>query len=168
MIKKISVLFVCILSAGIAFSQVTPTPINKVTHPEEVKRTAEDGGPFMEFESLTVDYGTIDQHSEPLRILKFTNDGDEPLVITNAKGSCGCTVPTWPKEPVMPGESADIEIRYATNRLGKFTKTVKFTTNETANAPQHVIKVTGNVLKVEEQETVPTNEPNMLSPGGGK
>ena len=165
MIKKISVLFVCLLSVGMAFSQVTPTPI---AHPEAPKaeRSAEDGGPFMEFESLTLDYGTIDQHSEPLRLLKFTNNGDEPLVITNAKGSCGCTVPTWPKEPVMPGESADIEIRYATNRLGKFTKTVKFTTNETANAPQHVIKVTGNVLKVEEEETVPTNEPNMLSPGG--
>jgi len=168
MIKKISVLFVCLLASGMAFSQVKPTPINKVTHPEPVERSAEDGGPFMEFESLTVDYGTIDQHSEPLRLLKFSNTGDEPLVITNAKGSCGCTVPTWPKEPVMPGESADIEIRYATNRLGKFTKTVKFTTNEVANAPQHVIKVTGNVLKVEEEETVPVNEPNMLSPGGGK
>ncbi len=163
--KTILALFVCFLSVGVAFSQVTPTPI---AHPEAPKaeRSAEDGGPFMEFESLVLDYETIDQHSEPLRLLSFTNTGDEPLVITNAKGSCGCTVPTWPKEPVMPGESADIEIRYATNRLGKFTKTVKFTTNETANAPQHVIKVTGNVLKVEEEETVPTNEPNMLSPGG--
>ena len=66
----------------------------------------------------------------------------------------------------MPGETADIEIRYATNRLGKFTKTVKFTTNETSKAPQHTIKVTGNVLKVEEEETVPKNEPSMLSPGG--
>lgn len=165
MFKKISLLFVCFLAVGMAFAQVTPTPI---AHPDAPKpeRSAEDGGPYMEFESLTVDYKVIEQHSEPLRKLKFTNTGDEPLVITNAKGSCGCTVPTWPKEPIMPGESADIEIRYATNRLGKFTKTVKFTTNETAKAPQHMIKVTGEVLKVEEEETVPVNEPNMLSPGG--
>jgi len=165
MSKKISLLFAFFLCAGMAFTQVTPTPI---THPDAPKpeRNAEDGGPYMEFESLVVDYLVIDQHSEPLRTLKFTNTGDEPLVITNAKGSCGCTVPTWPKEPIMPGESSDIEIRYATNRLGKFTKTVKFTTNETAAAPQHTIKVTGEVLKVEEEENVPTNEPNMLSPGG--
>jgi len=140
MIKKLSLLFVCIFAVSIAYSQVKPTPI---AHPDAPKqeRSAEDGGPFMEFESLTVDYGTIDQHSEPLRLLKFSNNGDEPLVITNAKGSCGCTVPTWPKEPIMPGESADIEIRYATNRVGPFTKTVKFTTNETANAPAFRYKI---------------------------
>jgi len=165
MLNKITLLVVFFLSVGMAFGQVTPTPISHPDAPQP-ERSAEDGGAFMEFESMTVDYGTIDQHSEPLRLLKFTNTGDEPLVITNAKGSCGCTVPTWPKEPVMPGETSEIEIRYATNRLGKFTKTVKFTTNETAAAPQHKIKVTGNVLKVEEEETVPTNEPNMLSPGG--
>jgi len=165
MLNRLSLLVVCLLSAGLAFGQVTPTPI---AHPDAPKpeRSAEDGGPFMEFESTVVDYGTIDQHSEPLRLLKFTNTGDEPLVITNAKGSCGCTVPTWPKEPIMPGESSEIEIRYATNRVGKFTKTVKFSTNETVAAPQHQIKVTGNVLKVEEEEAVPTNEKNMLSPGG--
>ena len=166
MFKKISLLFVCTLAVGMAFSQVTPTPITHPDAPQPV-RSPEDGGPIMNFgDGLTVDYGTIDQHSEPLRVLKFSNTGDEPLVITNAKGSCGCTVPTWPKEPIMPGESADIEIRYATNRLGKFTKTVKFTTNEVEKAPQHTIKVTGNVLKVDEEETVPKNEPNMLSPGG--
>ena len=55
-------------------------------------------GPIMSFETLTVDYGEIVQHSDPLRVAKFTNTGDEPLVISNARGSCGCTVPQWPKE----------------------------------------------------------------------
>lgn len=166
MIKKISLLLVCILAVSLAYSQVTPTPISHPDAPQQ-ERSPEDGGPFMEFESLTVDYGVIDQHSEPLRILKFSNKGDEPLVITNAKGSCGCTVPLWPKEPIMPGETSEIEIRYATNRVGPFTKTVKFSTNEVANAPQHVIKVTGKVLKQDEEESVPSTEPTMLSPGGG-
>ena len=165
MFKKLSFLAVCLFTTAMTFAQVTPTAISHPDTPQP-ERSAEDGGPFMEFENLTLDYGTIDQHSEPLRVLKFTNTGDEPLVITNAKGSCGCTVPTWPKEPIMPGETNNIEIRYATNRLGKFTKTVKFTTNEVTQAPQHTIKVTGNVLKAEEEENVPTTEPNMLAPGG--
>jgi len=56
---------------------------------EEAPKT---GGPVMELEDDKVDYGTIEQHSEPLRVLKFTNTGTEPLIIKNARGSCGCTV----------------------------------------------------------------------------
>jgi len=122
-----------------------------------------EGGPIMSFESKDVDYGTIKQHGEPLRVLNFTNTGDEPLIIKNCKGSCGCTVPEWPKEPIMPGEDATIEIRYATNRLGKINKTVKITTNE-GDVP-HVIRVLGNILKEEEEQSVPTSEPSMLDGG---
>jgi len=122
-----------------------------------------EGGPIMTFETMDVDYGTIKQHGEPLRVLNFTNTGDEPLVIKNCKGSCGCTVPEWPKEPIMPGEEATIEIRYATNRLGKINKTVKITTNE-GDVP-HVVRVIGNILKEEEEQSVPTAEPSMLDGG---
>ena len=118
-------------------------------------------GPVMNLDTTVVDYGTIDQHSEPLRLLKFTNTGDEPLVITNARGSCGCTVPTWPKEPVMPGEVSQIEVRYATNRVGPFTKTITLTTNEIGDPK--VIKVTGKVNKLEEEESVPASAPSMLN-----
>lgn len=167
MIKKYTLLLVCVMALGTSYAQIKPTPI---AHPEapQQERNADAEGPYLEFESMTLDYGTIQQHSEPLRLLSFTNTGTEPLVITNAKGSCGCTVPVWPREPIMPGESSQIEIRYATNRVGPFTKTVKFSTNEVANAPQHVIKVTGKVLKEEEEQSVPGTEPSMLSPGGGK
>lgn len=123
-------------------------------------------GPIMSFESLTVDYGTIEENADPLRIAKFTNTGDEPLIITNARGSCGCTVPVWPKQPIMPGESAEIEIRYATNRIGPFSKTVKITTNE--NNDGHTITVKGKVLKKEEMEGVPgSDKKNPLLPGSG-
>ncbi len=121
-------------------------------------------GPIMTFETKTVDYGTIEQHGEPLRKLAFTNTGTEPLVIKNARGSCGCTVPEWPKEPIMPGESGEIEIRYATNRLGKINKTVKLTTNEVGVAP-HVLKVVGMINKPD-TENVPSSEPSII--GGGK
>ena len=148
-----------------AFSMVAVAQTAEPTTPAAIEETAPStGGPVMSLESNTVDYGTLKQHGEPLRKVSFKNTGTEPLVIKNARGSCGCTVPTWPKEPILPGASADIEIRYATNRLGKINKTVKITTNEGGDA--HVIKVVGNILKPEEDESVPASAPSILSGGG--
>jgi hypothetical protein len=88
------------------------------------------------------DYGNIDYNGEPLRVVKFKNTGTEPLIIKNAVGSCGCTVPTFPKEAILPGEEKSIEIRYATNRPGKIDKRVTITTNE---EKEHYIRVIGFV-----------------------
>ncbi len=122
---------------------------------------AQEGGPTMDFESTTVDYGTIEQHSEPLRVFSFTNNGDEPLIIKNAKGSCGCTVPTYPKEPIMPGESGEIEVRYDTKRIGKFTKTVTLTTNQAVE--RIVLKIQGQVNAKPTEKATPEKEGNMMS-----
>lgn len=116
---------------------------------------ANDGGPKMDFEVTTVDYGTIEQGSDPLRVFNFTNTGDEPLIISKAKGSCGCTVPKYPQDPILPGETAQIEVRYDTNRIGPFQKTVTLTTNE-AN-PTHTLKIKGKVNKKPTQESVPAS-----------
>src|SRR5690348_10516580 len=89
-----------------------------------------DSKAILSLESDVVDYGTIDQGSEPLRLAQFKNTGTEPLIISGAKGSCGCTVPNWPKEPIMPGESSQIEIRYDTKRVGAINKTVTVTSND--------------------------------------
>jgi len=123
-------------------------------------------GPVMQLEDDVVDYGTIEKNSEPLRTLSFTNVGDEPLVIKNARGSCGCTVPTWPKEPILPGESSVIEIRYATNRVGSFSKKVTLTTNENQDNSR-VVTVKGKVLKEEERESIPASAPSIISGGNG-
>jgi len=114
----------------------------------------------MTFESLTVDYGTVENGSEPLRVVKFTNIGSEPLVIKNAKGSCGCTVPTWPKEPIAPGQSSTIEVRYDTKRTGAINKSITITTNE--GSDNHVLQVVGTVLPVKEDKAVPAAEPNVI------
>ncbi|MBL7815003.1 MAG: DUF1573 domain-containing protein [Saprospiraceae bacterium] len=111
-------------------------------------------GPIMTFEATTVDYGKIDKGSEPLRRFKFVNTGNEPLVIKSAKGSCGCTVPTYPQEPIMPGETSYINVRYDTNRPGPFTKTVTLTTNETPDT--HTLTIKGEVKVPPVQESVPT------------
>ncbi|HMR44407.1 MAG TPA: DUF1573 domain-containing protein [Saprospiraceae bacterium] len=116
----------------------------------------------MAFEVTEIDYGTIEQGSDPLRIFKFTNKGTEPLIIKNAKGSCGCTVPSYPKEPIMPGEAGAIEVRYDTNRVGPFTKRVTITTNENGENTR-VLTIKGNVNKKEEAPGVPTNSSNMFN-----
>ncbi len=112
-------------------------------------------GPVMTFDVTTVDYGTIEKGSEPLRKFKFTNTGNEPLIIKTAKGSCGCTVPTYPKEPIMPGESSAIEVRYDTQRVGAFTKTVTLSTNEATESRMLTIK--GDVKAPATQESVPAS-----------
>jgi hypothetical protein len=112
-------------------------------------------GPVMKLEVTEIDYGEIVQGADPLREFKFTNVGTEPLIISNAKGSCGCTVPKWPKDPILPGESATIEVRYDTNRIGPFQKTVTLTTNEAT--PTHVLKIKGKVNPKPKEESVPAS-----------
>ena len=103
-----------------------------------------EGGAQIDFTEETVDYGTITKGSDGNREFVFTNSGNEPLIISSCKGSCGCTVPNCPTEPVLPGETAKIKVKYDTNRLGKFTKSVTVTSN--AGASVKTVKITGNVI----------------------
>ncbi len=130
------------------------------------KKAAEQkvDGPFMHFELKKVDFGTIQQDSDPYRTVSFKNTGTEPLLITNAKGSCGCTVPTYPEEAIAPGETAEIKVRYATNRVGPINKTVTITTNSSQGPIK--LSVVGKVLKKpEEPAGVPEGEKNMFKSG---
>lgn len=119
-------------------------------------------GPIMTFEQEVVDYGAIQQNSEPLRTVAFTNTGNEPLIIKNARGSCGCTVPTWPKEPVMPGETSQIDVRYDTKRIGNINKKITITTNEADGANTHILKVIGKISKAD--VGVPEKKDNLFVP----
>ena len=98
----------------------------------------------MNFTSDVIDYGTIEHNADGKREFVFTNNGTEPLVIMNAQGSCGCTVPTWPKEPIAPGASAIIGVKYATDRVGPFNKTITLTTNS-KETPSKVLTIKGTV-----------------------
>lgn len=98
-------------------------------------------------------YGTIEKATTGVRFFKFNNTGQAPLVISNAKGSCGCTVPSYPKEPIMPGESGFIKVKYDTKRVGPFTKYVTLTTNATS-ATTTRLTIKGTV----ETEPAPTPE----------
>ncbi|MFN8332574.1 MAG: DUF1573 domain-containing protein [Saprospiraceae bacterium] len=98
-----------------------------------------------------------------MRKAVFTNKGTEPLIVKNARGSCGCTVPTWPKEPIMPGETGVIEIRYDTQRVGSINKTVSIQTNEGDEEIRLFVK--GNISE-DHEENVPANQGNVLNPKG--
>jgi hypothetical protein len=100
--------------------------------------------PEIKWETTEIDYGTIKQDENGAREFKFTNVGKSPLVISNCRGSCGCTVPECPKEPIMPGKSGLIKVNYDTHRIGPFTKTVTVESNAKNNP--HTLKISGTVL----------------------
>lgn len=128
----------------------------------EASQETPANGPVMEFETLVIDYGTIEQNSDPLRVFKFTNTGNEPLVIKHAKGSCGCTVPSYPKQPILPGETGKIEVRYDTKRIGPFSKTVTLTTNSVVNIKP--LRIKGKVNKAPSKEdALPETSPSLLN-----
>ncbi len=107
----------------------------------------------LTFEEEVVDYGTIEQGADGVREFVFTNTGKSPLIISNAVGSCGCTVPTWPKEPIKPGQKAAIKVKYDTKRIGAINKSVTITSN--ATEPTKIIRIKGTVVA---PKTSPTKE----------
>lgn len=170
--KRLLVLLV-LMTGVAAFSYAQST--SKVAEKQEMKTntvTTKDmpgvktpvKGPKMVLEQETIDYGTIEQGSDPYRMFTFVNQGTEPLIISNARGSCGCTVPTYPKEPIMPGETAEIKVRYDTNRVGPFTKRVTLTTNEGENT--RVLTIKGVVEKKVEAPGLPENKDKGTFGGG--
>lgn len=102
-------------------------------------------GAKIKFDKEVHDYGTIKNGADGTCTFDFTNTGNQPLIISNAKGSCGCTVPSWPKEPVNPGQTATITVKYDTKRTGAINKSVTITSNA-VNEPTKVIRIKGNVL----------------------
>lgn len=156
--KLFSVLAMLALVTTFCFAQAETQPVAT----QEVEKVV--SGAVMQFDTEVMDYGTIEHEADPYRYFKFTNTGDEPLIISNARGSCGCTVPTYPTDPIMPGEEGEIKVRYATNRVGKFTKFITLTTNE--SEPTRKLQIKGEVLPKAVEESVPT-EQNLFNGGSG-
>ncbi|MEZ7838726.1 MAG: DUF1573 domain-containing protein [Flavobacteriales bacterium] len=118
----------------------TQVTLDQVDTPSDAK---------MEFEATEWNFGEITQGESVEYAFEFTNTGSEPLIITNAKGSCGCTVPVWPREPVAPGESGVVDVKFnSKGKKGKQNKKVTLTTNMVPS--QMVLKVTGLVNLKEE------------------
>lgn len=106
-----------------------------------------ENGAKIEFEKDVHDYGTIKQGGDGVYEFVFTNTGNAPLILSNVKGSCQCTVPSWPKEPIAAGKSAVITVKYNTTRVGAINKSVTINSNA-VNEPTKVIRIKGNVEAV--------------------
>ncbi len=150
---------IALFFAAIGMTMAQEPASNETTNSivKEVKMAEKTGDqPVMSLESTVVDYGEIGKGSDPLRSVAFTNTGSAPLIIKHAKGSCGCTVPDWPKEPILPGETSEISVRYDTKRVGPIRKTVRITTNE-GDQP-HILQIKGLVKAEQPAEALPKKE----------
>lgn len=96
--------------------------------------------PEITFSETEHDFGTIEQNTNVEHTFTFTNTGKAPLVITNATSSCGCTVPTWTKDPIAPGESGEMLVKFNGTGQNQVTKTVNITANTEAGKEQLKIK----------------------------
>ena len=135
--RVIYLLGIMLLMAGAAKAQDTKT----------------QSGPEIEFEKVVHDYGDVPFNGNGACEFRFTNTGDAPLVIQKPKSSCGCTVPSWPDKPILPGESDVIKVTYRTSRCGSFNKTVTVTSNAIKNSTV-VLHIKGRVLE-QPTETLP-------------
>ncbi|WP_339841589.1 DUF1573 domain-containing protein [uncultured Maribacter sp.] len=106
--------------------------------------TAQDAAAKIEFKSETVDYGEIAKGSDGVRVFEFTNTGTAPLIVSKVSSSCGCTIPKKPENPILPGKTGEIQVKYDTNRVGPIRKAITVISN--ADTPTKVLKIKGEVL----------------------
>jgi len=136
---------ICLLFSSATFAQNAKANDNAINFAKTDIQNPNAG--VLSFETEEIDYGTIKQDADGVRIFKFTNTGKDPVVITQVKTSCGCTVPTYSREPVLAGASGEIQIKYDTKRIGKFTKTITILSN--ASEANKVIRIKGEILNPE-------------------
>lgn len=97
------------------------------------------------FEKLEHDYGEVKQNGNGVCEFKYTNTGSVPLILIKVRSSCGCTVPKWSKEPLMPGQSASITVKYNTSSVGPINKSITVESN--ASNPRVRLLIKGKVVK---------------------
>ncbi len=104
------------------------------------------------FPEKTRQFGHIAYNSDGRRHIPFTNTGDSPLIITNVKTSCGCLVASWSKEPVLPGEWAEISLQFHTGggRQGRFQKSITVYSSDSLH-PRSVLRIRGLIMKEGDQ-----------------
>lgn len=105
--------------------------------------TAQEKAAKIEFKSETVDYGTIEKGTDGVRVFEFTNTGNAPLIISKVSSSCGCTIPKKPEDPIMPGKTGEIQVKYDTKRVGPIRKAITVISN--ADTPTRVLKIKGEI-----------------------
>lgn len=139
--KLFLALVCCCLSGAVTNLQAqtkTPSSIEQLKNPKAPK--------FEFIGGDTHDFGTLKEGPMATYAFEFKNTGKEPLIITNANASCGCTTPEWPKEPVLPGKTGTIKVSYNTQgRVGPFNKSVFLTSNAAHDKDRFELHIKGTV-----------------------
>lgn len=153
--------FVMIALFCTAFSVNAQNTSKEPTEKSEVKKEKKSKKklPEITFTSLEYDYGNIYQGDNGYCEFEFKNTGKAPLTITNARASCGCTVPEWPKTEIAPGKKGVIKVKYDTKRLGTINKTITISSNAINNSV--VLRIKGNI-SVKPEQGVPAQEAPMM------
>jgi len=155
-------LFLSVLAAGMLLSACnqaakqsntadsTAKPAAVATAADSAKAPATgavmSNGPEMKFENVTHDFGKIQEGDKVTYKFNFANTGKSPLIIADAVASCGCTIPTWPKTPIKPGDGGQIEVTFSSvGKKGLQDKMVTITAN--TNPRQNVVHLVGEVLE---------------------
>ena len=145
-------------AAVLSLSVSAQAPSAPKPTPTGAQAPAAQKDPGYKFDKVDHDYGTIQKGADPYCEFRLTNTGKEPLIIASAVGSCGCTVPEYTKEPIKPGETVIIKVRYDTQRIGHFEKQVTVTFN--GKSEPAILKIHGTV------EAPPAEQP-FPAPGKG-
>lgn len=149
--KKL-LLILAILSIGVEVSFAQKNAANDSSVSVGTADTAK-----IKFERKTHDFGTIEEGTRAKTVFRYTNTGKVPLVLSKVKPACGCTTPSWSREPLAPGESAEITAVFnSTSKNGTFHKSITVT----SNAGVTVLYIKGNVKKKEVQPQTPVRIKN--------
>ena len=139
--KNILVLFIAFFSLTLANSQ--------------------EKKPEISFEKTVIDYGTVNKGDNGVREFIFRNSGNAPLIISNVKSTCGCTIPEKPEKPILPGESEKIQVKYDTKRVGFIRKSITVTSNA-ASSPTTILKIKGQVVENNQQKGIERKKKSIV------
>lgn len=117
--------------------------------------------PEISFEKTVIDYGTVNKGDNGVREFIFRNSGNAPLIISNVKSTCGCTIPKKPEKPILPGESEKIQVKYDTKRVGFIRKSITVTSNA-ASSPTTILKIKGQVVENNQQKGIEKKKKSIV------
>ncbi len=118
----------------------------------------------FQFELESFDFGSVEEGNKAEKTFTFKNTGNQPIILSKVRASCGCTTPNWTREPVMPGQNGKIEVSYnSAGRPGAFNKTITITSN--ATEATKVLKIRGNVVRDPANDPKMTVERNVIALG---
>jgi hypothetical protein len=168
--KRVFITLFCLSMTAVAANaqdkSATPVPANNApvaAPPPPAPKPIDPNAGEFKFKEETHDFGEVPEGPLAETDFEFKNTGKSPIVINEAHGSCGCTVPKWPQEPILPGKKAVIHVAYTTQgRQGPISKEV--TINSNAKQSPMVLHIRGSVKPKPADATAPVQAPATPNP----